>query len=721
MKSHYLKINLTIILLLNLCYSVKAQKKPPIYFNDKISIETRIENALLLMTLEEKVGLCHGQSKFSSGGVPRLGIPEMYMSDGPHGIRAEMQWDKWEYASWTTDSCTAFPSLNCLAASWNSNLAYEYGKAIGEEARYRNKSVLLGPGVNIYRIPLNGRNFEYMGEDPKLASFMAVPYIKGVQSNGVAACLKHYMANNQETLRASINVEMSDRAMYEIYMPAFKAAVKEGGAMAVMGAYNKFRGEFCNENSFLLNKVLKKDWDFKGIVISDWNGVHSTLGAAMGGVDIEMGTEGGKDFNEYYLANPFLNKIKSGNIDVNVLNDKARRILRTIFLTSMNRNRPFGSLGGKVHTDLASKIAEQGIVLLKNEQNILPLQINSLKTLAIIGDNATRKQLPGGGSSELKAKYEISPLQGLINRLPPQVKVLYAQGYSLNPGEHTKLKKEAIELAAKADMIIFVGGLNKELGQDCESIDRQNMELPYGQNELIIELLKVNKKLVTVLISGNAVEMPWINQVPALLQTWYPGMEGGNAIAKVLCGDVNPSGKLPFTFPKSLSDTPASFYGLTAYPGNGTDVVYKEDIYVGYRWYDTKKLSPLFPFGFGLSYTSFKLGKIKLSKPTIKKGQTITLKVAVENTGNRSGEEVVQVYISQVNPTEDRPVKELKNFKKLLINRGDTQEAILTLFSKDFEYYSNKSKGWVLEPGNYNISVGNSSRNITEVLQVLVK
>ena len=699
---------------------IKAQQVIPIYRNEKVSIEKRIENALELMTLEEKVGLCHAQSKFSSRGVPRLGIPELNMSDGPHGIRAEMQWDKWENASWTSDSCTAFPSLNCLAASWNSSLAYEYGKAIGEEARYRNKSVLLGPGVNIYRTPLNGRNFEYMGEDPRLASEMAVPYIKGVQTNGVAACLKHYIANNQETLRSSINVEMSDRAMHEIYLPAFKAAVLQGGAMAVMGAYNKFRGEFCNENSFLLNKILKIDWNFHGVVISDWNGVHSTLGAAMGGVDIEMGTEGVKDYSEYYLANPFLKKIQTSAIDMKVVNDKTRRILKTIFLTSMNRSKPFGIFGGEEHTNLSRKIAEQGIVLLKNHQNILPLQLNKIKTIAVIGDNGTRNQLIGGGSSELKAKYEISPLQGLINRLSPKVNVLYAKGYSLKVEEQSQLKKEAIELAANADVIIFVGGLNKELGQDCESIDRQNMKLPYGQDELINELLMVNKKIVVVLVSGNAVEMPWINDVPALLQSWYPGMEGGMAIAHILCGDVNPSGKLPFTFPKTLSDTPPNFFGISAYPGNGTDVIYKEDIYVGYRWYDTKKIDPLFPFGYGLSYTTFEFGKAMLNKATIKKGEAITIKIPVKNKGKLKGEEVVQVYISQINPTEDRPSKELKTFEKLLINSGEIRDAVLTLYSKDFEYYSNKSKGWKLESGKYSISIGNSSKNITEVLNVNV-
>ena len=721
MKSIFANSFICFILLSCLLQSLKAQTALPVYLDSKFSIDQRVANALSLMTLQEKVALCHAQSKFSSAGVPRLGIPEIYMSDGPHGIRAEMNWGNWEYAGWTSDSCTAFPSLNCLAASWNPSLAYEFGAALGAEARYRNKSILLGPGVNIYRTPLNGRNFEYMGEDPRLAAAMAVPYIKGVQMNGVAACVKHYIANNQETLRGFINVEMSDRALNEIYLPAFRAAVVEGGAMAVMGAYNKFRGTYCNENTFLLNEVLKRDWNFKGVVVSDWNGVHSTMGAALGGVDIEMGTDDRKDFNDYFLANPFLEKLQNGTIDVKVVNDKARRILRIIFLTAMNRSRPFGSFASSQHADLSGKIAEQGIVLLKNEKNILPLAMNNINTIAVIGDNATRKQIVGGGSSELKARYEISPLAGLTNRLNGKINVVYAQGYSLKKEDQQQLQKEAIDLASKADMVIFTGGLNKETGQDCEGADRESMELPYGQNELIAALLKVNKKVVVVLISGNAVAMPWVDSVAAILQVWYPGMEGGNAIARILCGDVNPSGKIPFTFPKKLTDNPASQYGTIAFPGDGTNVVYKEDIYVGYRWFDSKKIEPLFPFGFGLSYTTFQIGKMKLNKTTINKGDSIIIKLPVKNTGKRSGSEVVQLYLSRVNPTEDRPEKELKSFKKLFLEPGKTQEAVLSISSKDFEYYSNKTKGWKLEPGMYKILIGNSSRNITEVVQVMVK
>lgn len=439
MKSIFANSFISFILLSCLLQSLKAQTALPVYLDSEYSIDQRVANALSLMTLQEKVALCHAQSKFSSAGVPRLGIPEIYMSDGPHGIRAEMNWGNWEYAGWTSDSCTAFPSLNCLAASWNPSLAYEFGAALGAEARYRNKSILLGPGVNIYRTPLNGRNFEYMCEDPRLAAAMAVSYIKGVQMNGVAACVKHYIANNQETLRGFINVEMSDRALNEIYLPAFRAAVVEGGAMAVMGAYNKFRGTYCNENTFLLNEVLKRDWNFKGVVVSDWNGVHSTMGAVLGGVDIEMGTDDRKDFNDYFLANPFLEKLQNGTIDVKVVNDKARRILRIIFLTAMNRSRPFGSFASSQHADLSGKIAEQGIVLLKNEKNILPLAMNNINTIAVIGDNATRKQIVGGGSSELKARYEISPLDGLTKRLNGKVNVVYAQGYSIKKEDQQQL------------------------------------------------------------------------------------------------------------------------------------------------------------------------------------------------------------------------------------------------------------------------------------------
>lgn len=707
-----------VLTLFLLTSSVHAQVKLPVYLDDSQPLELRVEDALSQLTLEEKVALCHAQSKFSVAGVPRLGIPAIWMSDGPHGIRAEINWDNWGYAKWTSDSCTAFPSLTCLSATWNPELAYSHGVAIGAEARYRQKDILLAPGVNIYRSPLNGRNFEYLGEDPFLSSKMVVPYIKGVQSNGVAACVKHYMANNQETLRGSINVEMSDRALNEIYLPAFKAAVTEGQVWAVMGAYNKFRGEYCCENPFLLTKVLKEDWGFKGIVVSDWNAVHSTLPTALAGLDIEMGTDN-KDFRDYFLAGPFLKLIKDGTIPQKVLDDKARRVLRIIFLTGMDRNRTFGSFGTAEHATVSRKIAEEGIVLLKNDGQLLPLNISNIHSIAVIGDNATRRQIIGGGSSELKAKYEISPLQGLQNRLPKNIEIKFAQGYSPKKDENETLRKDAIDLASKSELVIFVGGLNKTRGQDTEGDDRENMDLPYGQSGLISEIQKVNPKIVVVLISGNAMTMPWVNSVPAILQAWYPGLEGGNAIASVLCGDINPSGKLPFTFPVKLEQVPA--HALKAFPGDGTTVIYKEDIYVGYRWFEKEKIQPLFPFGFGLSYTNFSFGKIVADKNAITSGETMNINIPVKNTGNREGAEVVQLYISAVKPSEDRPVKELKSFKKIRLLPGEEKIVEFVLSPEDLKIYSEKEKSWVINPGNYKILIGNSSRDIYETLNFKYK
>jgi beta-glucosidase len=708
------------IALLFFCLSFQAfsQKRQPIYSDEKQPIEIRVENALSLLTLEEKVALCHAQSKFSVAGVPRLGIPALWMSDGPHGIRAEINWGSWDYSKWTSDSCTAFPSLTCLAATWNPELAYSHGVAIGEESRYRNKDILLAPGVNIYRSPLNGRNFEYLGEDPYLSSIMVVPYIKGVQSNGVAACVKHYMANNQETLRGTINVEMSDRALYEMYLPAFKAAVVEGQVMAVMGAYNKFRGTWCCENPFLLTKTLKDDWGFKGVVVSDWDAVHSTKATALAGLDIEMGTDK-KEFKDYYLADPFLKQIKNGEIDIKVLDEKAGRVLRTIFLTSMNRNRGLGSFGTKEHADVSRKIAEEGIVLLKNSQQLLPLNLTNIKSIAVIGDNATRRQIVGGGSSELKAKYEISPLQGIKTRLGEGIQVNYAQGYSSKKEKNEQLFKEALDIASKSDMVLFFGGLNKEEGQDCEGADRKNMQLPYKQDSLITEIQKVNPKVVVVLISGNAMEMPWVANVPAILQVWYPGLEGGNAIASILCGDVNPSGKLPFTFPAKLEQSPA--HALKSFPGDGTNVVYKEDIYVGYRWFEKQKIQPLFPFGFGLSYTSFTYGKIVADKNILQSPEKIKISISIKNTGTREGSDVVQLYISAVKPLEDRPVKELKAFKKVKLSPGEEKVVDFEVSKDDLKIYSEKEKGWTILPGKYKIMIGNSSRDIYDSLPFTYK
>src|ERR1035437_5968050 len=614
-----------LIILLGASLMASAQQKTPSYLDVTKPIEQRVENALSLMTTEEKVALCHAQSKFSSKGVPRLGIPDVWSADGSHGVSDEKLWDEWSGAQWTNDSCTAFPALTCLAATFNPDISLLYGKSIGEEARYRNKTMLLGPGVNIYRTPLNGRNFEYMGEDPFLASRIVVSYIQGVQSNGVAACVKHFALNNQEISRGEINVNVSDRALQEIYLPAFKAAVQEGKAWSIMGAYNKIRGEHCCESNFLLNKILKNDWKFDGVVVSDWGGVHNTDEAVNGGLDIEMDTytnglttQGDFPFSSYYLADPFLNGIKSGKYEMSKLDDKASRILRMIFRTTMSANRPFGRFVSPEHSSAARKIADEGIVLLKNSKQFLPIPEGKYTKIAVIGENASRSMIVGGGSTSLKAAYEISPLQGLKNKYGENHIVYsmgYASGRSMYGAEEPSklnidsLQNAAVEVARHADVVLFVGGLNKNYFQDCESGDRKSLSLPFGEDKLIDAILKVNKNVAVILLSGNAVLMPWLDKTPAVVQGWYLGSEAGNALADIISGDVNPSGKLPISFPKKLEDNGAIYSGKLSYPGDSINVYYKEDILVGYRWLDTKKIAPLFSFGYGLSYTHFEHSK----------------------------------------------------------------------------------------------------------------
>ncbi len=425
---------------------ITAIAQLPVYLDESKPIEERVEDALSRMTLEEKVAMCHAQSKFSSAGVPRLGIPDNWMTDGPHGIRPEVFWDEWDQAGWTNDSCIAFPALTCLAATWNPEMSMLYGKAIGEEARYRNKNVLLGPGVNIYRTPLNGRNFEYMGEDPYLASRMVVPYIKGVQSNGVAACVKHFALNNQEIARHTVNVNVSDRALYEIYLPAFKAAVQEGGAWAIMGAYNLYKGQHCCHNQYLLNDILRKEWGYDGVVVSDWGGVYDTKQSAYNGLDMEFGTwtnglTEGKSFayEDYFLSKPFFDLLKSGEIEESIVDAKVRNILRLVFRTNMNTKRPWGSFGTEEHGLAGRKIAEEGIVLLQNKNDVLPLDLNKTKKIAVIGENAIKVMVVGGGSSSLKARYETSPLDGIKKRIGSSAEVVYARGYV---GEKSKYRKK---------------------------------------------------------------------------------------------------------------------------------------------------------------------------------------------------------------------------------------------------------------------------------------
>ncbi len=673
--------------------------------------------------------MCHAQSQFSSPGVPRLGIPELWMSDGPHGIRGEINWSNWDYSGWTNDYITAFPALTCLAATFNPSLSKQYGISLGEEARYRKKDVLLGPGVNIYRTPLNGRNFEYMGEDPYLASVMVVPYIKGVQQNGVAACVKHYALNNQELWRGHINVEVSDRALHEIYLPAFKAAVKEGNAWSIMGSYNQFRGEHCSHNDLLLNQILKKDWGFEGVVISDWGGTHDTKQAALNGLDIEMGSPIDKQtssrlaFDANFLGQPFLELLKNDNIDKSILNDKVRRILRLMMRTTLNTERPFGRINNKEHLQVSREIATEGIVLLKNENDFFPINPSQKITIAVIGENAIKPMTIGGGSSELKADFEISPLEGLQKRYK-NATILYSIGYSsenLKEGEMASLNNEAIETASKADLVLFFGGLNKNKGQDCEDGDRQEFNLPYNQDYLISEIVKVNANIGIVLVSGNAVSMPWISRVKAVMQTWYLGSEAGHAIADIISGNVNPSGKLPFSFPVKLTDNAAHFYGEISYPGDGKTQYYKDDIFVGYRWHDTKNIKPLFSFGHGLSYTSFKLSDIKTNKKTYTVTDSINIKVKLTNIGNMDGSEVVQVYIGKPESKVTRALKELKGFKKIFLRKSEHSIINIPINVASLSFYDASISNWNLEKGDYIIYIGNASNNISKKISITIE
>ena len=710
-----------------------AAQEGPAYLDDTQPLEERVDDALSRLTTEEKVALLHAQSKFSSAGVSRLGIPEVWMTDGPHGIRPEVLWDEWSQAEWTNDSCIAFPALTALAATWNVEMGRKYGVAIGEEARYRNKTVLLGPGVNIYRTPLNGRNFEYMGEDPFLASKMVVPYIQGVQSNGVAACVKHFAVNNQETDRGSVDVQVDERTLREIYLPAFKAAVQEGNAWAIMGAYNKFRGEHCCHNDYLLNKILREEWGFDGVVISDWGGVHDTREAIYKGLDMEFGswTDGlswgaSNAYDNYYLAQPYLKLIESGEVGTKELDEKAKNVLRLILRTEMDRNRPFGSFANEAHGKAAREIAQEGIVLLKNSGNILPIDPSRVKKIAVIGENAIKMMTVGGGSSSLKAKYEISPLDGLRQRLGSKVEVVYARGYvgdvggsynNVSTGQdlnddrsEEELMAEAIAVAREADYVIFYGGLNKSHLQDSEGSDRLSMDLPYSQNTLISELAKVNTNFVVVNISGNAVTMPWIAQTPALVQSWYLGSETGPALAAILVGDVNPSGKLPFSYPVKLTDNSA--HALGDYPGKDGVVKYNEGLLVGYRWHDEKNIKPLFSFGHGLSYTSFEYGKAALDNKSLSADGQLTCSVKISNTGKRSGSEIVQLYISDKKSSLPRPVKELKGFKKVKLEPGESAILEFTIDASLLQFYNDQKSQWVVEPGKFEVLIGASSSDI---------
>ncbi len=705
--------------------TVSAQKTKPIYLDNNAPLEQRVEDALSRMTLHEKIQVIHAQSKFTSAGVPRLGIRQLNMDDGPHGVREELEWNTWSPAKWTNDSIVAFPSLTCLAATWNRDLSALYGNALSEEFAFRGKDILLGPGVNMARQPLNGRAFEYMGEDPYLAGEMVVPYIKAAQANGVACCLKHFFMNNQEVDRFAVNVNASERAINEIYLPAFKKAVEEAHVWSIMGSYNMWQGIHCCNNDSLLNGILKRQWGFDGAVISDWGGTTDTWQAATGGLDIEMGSftdgkikESEYTYDDYYMARPMETLIKEGKLDVSYLEDKVRRVLRTMFRTCMNPDKVIGKQCSEDHYEACQAIGEEGITLLRNKKNILPIAPERYKKILVVGENATRSLTQGGGSSELKTLRDISPLEAIKNLYGD--KVDYAQGYlsglalydhvdEVSPSERVRLREEALRKAKDADLIIYIGGLNKNHKEDCENGDRLSYDLSFEQNELIEGLAKIQKNMIVITFGGNPYAMPWLDNIRGLLHCWYLGSMGGEALAGVLCGKVNPSGKLPITFAKTLEDYPYYKYGKKAYPGENKQVYYNEGIYIGYRHFDTHKVEPQFPFGYGLSYTSFKYGKPMLSSPTITNNAPITVSVPVTNTGKVAGKEIVQLYIGDMESSVDRPRKELKNFVKLNLAPGETKMAEFTITLDDLKYYSEAIHGWTVEPGTFRAYLSTNS------------
>ena len=688
--------------------SVPGAESLPPYLDASQPVETRVDDLLSRLTLAEKISLIHADSKFTTAAIPRLGIPRRWLDDGPHGVREDIGPDTWQPSGHTDDFSTAMPAGICLAATWDSELGFREGEAIGQEARARGKDIMLGPGVNILRTPLCGRNFEYLGEDPFLASQMCVGYISGAQSQDISSCVKHFALNNQETDRGTINVEVDERALREIYLPAFKAAVQAAGGWCVMAAYNQFRGQHCTENDYLLDKILKGEWGFKGLVMSDWGGVHDTRECALNGLDLEMGTE--RNYNDFYFAQPYLDLLQKVELPMAGIDDKVRRNLRVMIATHvLDANRKPGSLNTAAHQAVARQVAEEGIVLLKNENNTLPLDATKLKTIAVIGENATRLHAHGGDSSGIKAFYEVNPLDGIVKRAGEKVNVVFSEGYRKGGGP--ELAERAIAAAKAADVVIYIGGLNHDRGFDCEGADRKDMKLPYGQDELIQEIVAANPKTVVVL-EGTMVEMDsWLDKVPALLQAWYPGMEGGNALARVLFGDVNPSGKLPATFPKKLSDTPAYAFGAGAYPGTNGTVAYAEGLLVGYRWFDTKNIEPQFPFGFGLSYTTFEYSNLKLI-PGDGTNEIVTAQFEIENTGQRAGAEVAQLYVHEKNPRLTRPEKELKGFRKVFLQPGEKQTVSISLNQGSFSYYDDGKKAWVAQPDGFEILIGSSSRDL---------
>lgn len=723
--------------------------------------EKEIEELIKKLTLEEKLAMIHGAALFSSGGVERLGIPGVVSSDGPMGVRAEFMKDRWIPSGNNDDNVSYLPSNSALASTWNTERAHDMGHVLGEEARGRGKDVILAPGINIKRDPKCGRNFEYMSEDPKLAASMAVPFVQGVQENDVAACVKHFAVNCQETDRLMVDEDVDDRTLYEIYLPAFKAAVQEGNAYSIMGAYNKLNGYHCCENKNLLDLILRGEWGFDGTVISDWGGVHKTKEAAECSMDMEMSVF--PDFDEYKLANPLKELIEKGEVSESVVDAKVRNILRMMYrLKMIGRHageRKAGAYNTSEHREAILKTAEESMILLQNEENLLPLDAKKIKKLVVVGQNAAKIHSDGGGSAEIKALYEICPLMGLKTYLGGNTEVKYVKGYyvpdkpktfdqnwqatSLDDLENTnvglavrdeehqeenwkredeerlaKLEKEKVEIHEKnqklfaealeavkdADAVIYVGGLNHDI--DSEGFDRSDMKLPYEQDILIEELLRVRSDMIVTFVGGSPVEMPWRNHAKAILWSYYAGMETGNAFAKILFGDVNPSGKLAETFPKRYEDTATGRNGQFGVRGH---IKLEEGLYYGYRHHDKERIAPAFCFGHGLSYTTFEYSGLTMKA---EKGKHVKLSFTVKNTGKREGAEVVQVYVAPIAAKVDRPVKELKAFDKVELAPGKSKKVTLTLRQGDFAYFDEHLHDFIADAGDYEILVGASCDDI---------
>lgn len=704
------------------------------------------------MTLQEKIDMVHGNELFATKAVERLGIPAFRSSDGPRGVRKEFEKDAWKDIGLSFDYTSYLLCNTALAATWNRELAYSTGQILGKEARGRGKDMILAPGINIMRTPLCGRSFEYMGEDPYLAGELAVELVKGIEENDVSSCVKHFAVNNQEIRRLDVDVEVSERALREIYFPAFEAAVTKGKAKGIMGAYNKLKGTHCCHNEYLLKQVLREEWGFDGIVVSDWGGVHSTKEAMENGLDMEMSVT--SDFDEYYMANPLKEAMEKGEYPMELLDEKIMHILTVMNeLHMLDGERKTGSYNDIEDKLALRKTAEESIVLLKNENGLLPLDAKKIKKLLVVGENANRKQAPGGGSAEIKALYEITPLLGLHMLLGGNTEITYLPGYynmdigniwantgdgengqadsidasvepkkKVTPEEKKALEEkmnaeylvEVLEAAKTADAIIYIGGLTHDY--DTEGQDRADMKLPYGQDKLISELLAVRPDTIVTLLVGSPVDMTaWIEQASTVCLHWYAGMEGGYALAEALFGRVNPSGHLPETFPLHEKDCPAVTLG--EYPGN-EQVHYGEDIFVGYRYYDTYEVKTAFPFGYGLSYTDFVMSG--LQAVALEEHQ-VKVNFHISNVGDRAGADVAQIYVSDKFPKVKKAAKELKAFEKVYLEPGETKEITLVLDERAFAYYDEEQRCFRVEPGTYSILLAKSAEEIVDVVDVEMK